>query len=395
MHCIRQATLTRAFGLAIRPRARGSALVAVLLLTPALALIGAACLELGALEGARVRAQIDARQALLWAESGLVRSNWALTHGANLEAASTLLPAGIVFVAATQSGRTTGPVAWSGAPVALTAVGEVHNTRRTARAQYQTSDYLSMYKNVLVSPGNITVQSPNPPAVVSSVNGPVLTGDATTDLSSVLGNHPMTVDAVPLVDVDGFITRMLSTSAYTAVNSGQITSSSPSSPYLMDAVNSTRLYYTNDPGLHVANSGGSSGIQIRGTVFWLIRNGAYFGKEVQITAYDASARLVIVASEDPSNLKGWDLDKLGVINVPTVLVSDGQLYYNKESALDNISMYGSSIYAAKGQDFRYDPAIMDPFIDQLKASNELPPPVGVSDNLARLPGTWEEVLPSL
>lgn len=374
---------------------RGGALVGVLAATPALALLGAALLQASGIEGDRTLAQSDDVQALLWAEAGLGRSAWALACGSGLESAGNLLPPAVALVVATQAGRTSGLVTWNGDPVVLTAVGAVRGARRTLRQTFDTADLSMLYKNVLVSPGVIQVASPNPPTVVSTVEGPVLTGSAATNLSAVLGTHPVTVSSVPQLDVAGFIQRMRAQNAWTSVSGAQVSASSAASPLLLDAVASTRVYYSNDPGLAVSTNGDPARVVVRGTVFWLIENGARFGKEIQVSAYDADSRLVIVATQDPGNGKGWDLDKLGVIDVPTVLVSDGKLFFNKESVLDNISMYGSQIDAAKGQDFGYDPAVMDPFIDALQANGDLPLPQGSGLQLVRRAGTWEEVVPTL
>lgn len=374
---------------------RGGALVGVLALTPALALLGAALLQAGGFEGERTLTQSVDVQALLWADGALGRCAWALASGVALENVGTFSPPQVVFSQAVQAGRTSGQVIWNGDAVTLTAVGVVRGVRRTVRQTYDTANLSNLYKNVMVSPGDINIASPNPPTVVSMVQGPVLTGSVTTNLSSVLGVHPVTVSTVPQLDAAGFIQRMLSQNAYTVITGSQVSASHAGAPLFLDAISSTRVYYSNDPGLNVPTNGPPAYVIVRGTVFWLIENGARFGKEIQVSAFDTSSRLVIVATQDPGSSKGWDLDKLGVIDVPTVLVSDGRLYYNKESNLGNISMYGSQIDAAKGQDFRYDPAVMDPFIDTLQANGDLPVPLGNGLQLVRRIGTWEEVVPSL
>jgi type II secretory pathway component PulK len=74
---------------------RGAALLLVLLLIPALAIVGAAFLKMATVEGDRTRAQEQQAQALYYAEGGVARANWALIAKGKLDKVNNSMPTGV------------------------------------------------------------------------------------------------------------------------------------------------------------------------------------------------------------------------------------------------------------------------------------------------------------
>lgn len=372
---------------------RGASLLLVLLVIPSLALVGGAFLKMATIEGDRTRAQAQDSQSLYYAEGGVARAAWALVAKSKLDKVNNSMPAGVTACTANQGGATSGSVNWNGPNVTFTATGSSAAWSRKVQGIFAVSAPTVNLKNVITSPGLIDIKSPNPPTVCSTVNGPVVSGDAATDLSSVLGVHPLTIASVLMLDVPSAITEILATYNETVVTSAQITATSFGSPYAMSGGAGTGVYYTNDPGLWVGNSGGGQkAISVQGECIWCIRGGANLGKEFRFQPVDASAKLLVLIAKDAGG-NGLDVEKAAdTVALPIVIVSDGTLTFRKECHLSDVAMYGSSIGSANGENFFYDPAVLDALIDDLDSRNLLPKVLGPTTGMVtRLSGSWAEL----
>jgi hypothetical protein len=362
-------------------------------LVPALALVGGAFLKMATIEGDRTRAQEQDAASLYYAEGGVARAAWALVAKSKLDKVNNSMPAGVTACTANQGGSTSGSLDWSGPSVSITATGSSGAFSRKVQGTFSVSAPKVNLKNVITSPGLIDIQSPNPPTVFSTVNGPVVSGDPSTDLSSVLGVHTLSIATVLMLDVPTAITNILAAYSETVVTSAEITSSSYASPYAMSGGAGTGVYYTNDPGLWVSNSGGGQkAISVQGECIWCIRGGGNFGKEFQFQPLDASAKLLLLIEKDGGG-NGLDVEKIAdTSTLPIVVVTDGSITFRKECQLSDVAMYGGSIGSAKGQDFNYDPLVLDGLIDNLDSRNLLPKVLNPATGLVtRLSGTWAEL----
>lgn len=365
-------------------RSRGAALLLVLFIVPALSLLGTALLSQTTLEGDRVLAQLEDMQSWYYAEAGLDRAVWALEQTGQLQTPGQSLPAGVFAASATQGGVSTGALDWWGGAVTISATGQSGRSKRTLSAQYTPDPSGSgiNLKNVITSGGLITIASPNPPAVCSYVNGPVVTGNASTDLSSVLGTHPVTVTPVPPLDISAAIAFVKAHYSWTTVTSAQIDASTPTNPFQFTGGASTpAVYYTNDPGLYVPTTGNNpSCVRVQNECIWLIENGVNLSKTFEIVGAGYTDKLLVLIAEDPSSTRGFWTDKTVMTDDVTVMVlSDGYMHFGKESTLVAVSLYTSDYFdATKGQDFGYVPAALDSWIDSLDERGLIPRIVGTT-----------------
>jgi hypothetical protein len=283
-----------------------------------------------------------------------------------------------------QGGQTAGSVDWWGGPITISSTGRCGRSQRTLAAQFTAAAAESTIdlKNVITSSGPVTVLSPNPPVVYSTVNGKVLSGDPATDLSSVLGNHPVFITAVPALDIQAKIADIRSRFPSTTVTGEQLDASSPCHPFdFVGGVSTPGVYYTNDPGVFVPTTNQTPGcIEVHDECIWLIENGAKFGKDFEIFGDSYDDRLLILVTEDPCTGKGWWADKGFVTsNVSVLVLTDGYYHWDKECILAAVSLYTSDhLWAAKGQDFYYCPTALDTWIDGLGPRGLVPPVAGTS-----------------
>lgn len=369
----------------LRPaRSRGAALLLVLMLIPALSLLGTSLLSQVTLEGDRVLAQFEDAQAFHYAEAGLRRAAWALETLGQLESVGQSLPTGVIACTATQGSQTAGGVDWWGGSIAISSTGRCGRSQRTLSAQFAVSPAESIIdlKNVITSGGLVTVLSPNPPMVYSTVNGKVLSGDPATSLCSVLGNHPVTITTVPALAIQAKVADILSRFPSTIVTGAQLDASTPCNPFdFVGGVSIPGVYYTNDPGIFVPTTNYTPGcIEVHDECIWLIENGAAFGKDFSIVGDSYDDRLLILVTEDPCTGKGWWANKgFATSNVSVVALTDGYYHWDKECILAAVSLYTSDhFWAAKGQDFYYCPTALDAWIDGLGPRGLVPSVAGTS-----------------
>jgi hypothetical protein len=369
-------------------RENGSALLLVLTTLPALSLLGASLLHNATLDGDRTLAQERAVQSLYSAEGGLARARWALEATGRLEDVARQLPAGVTAANATQGGVSTGLFAWSGA-ITLSATGSSGLSSRTVGQQIEPDPPATVdFKHVITSPGAIDIKScvfPN----ASWVEGDILTATE-CDLTDVLGIHPVTTAGVGTVDVEAAIAAIRAAVIEIPVTSAEIEASSPGDPYVMDGSASTAVYWTNDPGLTLSNGGSTKQITILGEVLWLVEDGWWVGKELQLAGSGPDPRLYILASKNPTNGKGFDAQKQMQTSggLALLLITDGDLDFRKQCTLGNVAMFGARVGAECGEYFVYDPATMDPWIDSIASRGWLPLPGGGSGSLAIVSGSW-------
>jgi len=346
------------------------------------------------LEGARTHAELQMAQSLYYAEGGLARANWALVTKEKLEKVGQQLPTGVSACIASEGGQTSGDVDWDGDPIIVTATGIAGPYQRQARSQFLTSNEDVDLKHVITSPGAVQIASPNPPTVSSTVNGPVWSGDPSTDLASVLGTHPVTITDIHMLDVEEAIDDIRDDYAEVVVTGAQVASSSAASPYPMVGGANPGIYYTNDPGLWVPATPPAGCITVTGECLWLIENGANFGKDFSFVGLGTDARLYLLIDKD-TNDKGLTCDKtVSSSNLAILVVTDGTIDYHKECTLLSISMYGLDVTAAKGQNFAYDALLLGPWIDSLKGRDLLPEVDGdTNGTLTKIAGSWSELIP--
>lgn len=374
-----------------RRRDRGAALLLVVMVVPALSLLGMGLLSSATLEGDRAKAQLQLAQSFYYAEGGVARGRWVLDSTQNLGQVGQQLPAGIVAMTATQGGQTTGTFTWNGGNISLVSTGAAGPYQRKVQTHFQPQPPVVVdLKNLITSPGLVDVKSSNP---VSTVNGKVLTGDAGTTLSGVLGTHPITVANVGNLSVPAAIALIKSLYSEVTVTSNQINNSSLASPYVMDGSVSTAVYYTNDPGFVMPNGSTVKCVQISGEVIWLVENGWWVGKQFVFQGVGANPRLFLLVSEDPNNGTGFDARKeIDASTVNLLLVTDGDVDWRKECTLGSVSMYGGEqVGAEKGQIWGYDTAVMDPWIDSLQSRNLLPLASNPTGGVLLVAGSWDEV----
>jgi len=360
-----------------------------MLTLPALSLLGAGLLGTATLEGDRTVAQEQMVQCLYSAEGGLARSRWALSTTGQLQDVGQMLPAGITAASATQGGASSGAIAWSGT-ITLSATGSSGPYSRTAGAQIDPVPPASVdLKNVITSPGEIDIKSCNYPAN-SFLEGKVLTGDADTDLSGVLGNHPVTVADVGMLDVSSAIALIRAAYDEIAVTSEEINSSSTTTPFVMDGSAGTAVYWTDDPGFTISNGSSIKQVTVLGEVIWLVEEGWWVGKQFNIVGSGPNPRLYILASKNPSSGKGFDARKemLTSGGVALLIITDGEMDFRKQCTLNNVSIYGSYVGAECGEYFVYDAAVQDPWLDSLLSRGLLPLPGGGSGGFTTVAGTW-------
>jgi hypothetical protein len=372
-----------------RRRNRGAALLLVILTLPALSLLGMGLLGNATLEGDRTIAQKKMTQSLYSAEGGLARSRWALLTTGQLGNVGQMLPAGITAASASQNGASTGPMAWSGV-ITLSATGTSGPYTRTVTAQINPVPPASVdLKNVITSPGEIDIKSHICPAL-STVEGKVLTGDSDTDLSACLGNHPVTVASVGMLDVSGKIAAIRAAYNEVTVTSAQINSSSVANPFIMDGSAGLKVYWTNDPGFTISNGSSIKQVTVKGEVIWLVEGGWWVGKQFHIVGSGPNPRLYILAGKNTSNNKGFDARKemQSSGNVALLIITNGSMDFRKECDLSQVSMYGSVVGAESGQYFAYNAAVHDAWIDSLVQNNLLPIIAGSAASLAAVTGSW-------
>ena len=89
---------------------------------------------------------------------------------------------------------------------------------------------------------------------------------------------------------------------------------------------------------------------------------------------------------------GLDAQKTMDALLPFVVVTDGTVNFSKECTFPAVSMYGSTVSAAKGQNFVYDVTALDSFLDSLDSRNLLPKVLdAASGTVNKLSGSWAEV----
>lgn len=240
-------------------------------------------------------------------------------------------------------------------------------------------------KNVITTPGLIDFKKD------CTINGPVVTGDPSTDLSGYSGVHPVTVATVKMLDVPAAITSILSSYTETVVTSADINPTSVAAPYAFNGSAGTAVYYTNDPGLWVSNSGGGNKcVSVQGECIWCIGNGASFGKEFTFLPVGPNPNLLLLVSGSTS---GLDVQKsMDAVGVSLVIVSDGDLSFKKQCNFPVVAMYGIAVDGDKGQVLTYDATILDPWIDSLDSRNLLPSVLNAANGITtKVAGSWAEL----
>jgi Tfp pilus assembly protein PilX len=106
-----------------RQKSRGAALLLVLIVVPALSIVGVSLLSLATLEGGRARAQQQIAQSLYSAEGGVARGMWVLKTTGQLSNVGQQLPGGVSASSVNQGGLSSGAVNWNGGNITLSASG--------------------------------------------------------------------------------------------------------------------------------------------------------------------------------------------------------------------------------------------------------------------------------
>jgi hypothetical protein len=366
-----------------RRHRRGAALLLVLIVVPALSIVGLSLLSMASFEAGRARAQQQIAQCLYSAEGGVARGTWVLLNSSQLGNVAQQLPAGVSACTATQGAATTGALNWNGANISLKATGVSGPYTRQVQRQFKPKGQSLNLKNVITTPGDIDMKKN------CTINGPILTADPDPQLDGIGGTHPVTIAPVPALDVGVTIDNILAAYNEVTVTSAQIGASSVASPVVMNGGAGTAVYYTNDPGLWVSNSGGGNKcVSVEGECIWVIKGGADIGKEFTFSPVGTNPRLLILVAQG-----GWDVQKaIDAVGLALIVITNGDMDYKKAGTFSNVSMYSTSVDTDKDQNWNYVAATMDPWQDSLDSRNLLPRVGGTTTGtLTSLSGTWSEL----
>jgi hypothetical protein len=409
------------------PSDEGFVLVGVVMFVLALTILGLSLFSLSSFEAQFLsrstrgaQTLYDATSGIEWAKTVLAKEKRliAVQNGQAADAAGTRPPR-VSYVVAWQGSDSTGIINYSStAPVHIRSwADDGRGRRRLVEMQYTPQSPQGVYRSVIDSYDDIeavAVDGLGPRLTI--LDGPVRVNNNDIDQTwQSLPGPPIPMgDGVPYPQVGTFISQHTVTKP--VVHNGAI------GRYTLTADPGVVTYFTSpaNPTFTIYDSHNNPEFNVSGTCVWIIPKGMRFDNLVVVRGTSAD-RLVIVAGRiefipgvDPPSAwnKGiWFFSGFGSPlgapsseQVPMVLVSDAEIAIDRagftsgQGTANKISMFGNGVFlkgpnGGNSQILRYDPAIMDPIIDELAGGGALPNVTGSSASFIPIAGTWRELDP--